>query len=221
MPGPRSLLACALLALAASGIGAASAGAHEGPLEITPLFVIPAASGNSFDDAGVAPLAVPAAPDLMAAAHAVAAAHWGVDPCAGAWTESWQHLGATMNAESRWMATDQADPATYSSCSIAYSLDVDWNWPKLCTIVEHELGHLTGHGHVADPTNVMSPYYVQPSPDCAATPQPGATPAPGAAPAPAAASTAAVASAATRKAKRIKAKRRARAARTRKASARR
>jgi hypothetical protein len=221
----RSLLACVVLALAASGIGAGSAGAHDDPLVVTPLFLVPAASGNGFDDAGAAPLlALPAAADVMATAHAVAAAHWGANACGDTVTESWQHLGAAMNAESRWMATDQADAATYTSCSIDYSLDVAWDWPKLCTIVEHELGHLTGHGHVADPTNVMSPYYTQPSPECAATPQPGAAPpaavSPAAAP-PAAASTPAVASAATRKAKKAKAKRAARAARARKASARR
>jgi hypothetical protein len=59
------------------------------------------------------------------------------------------------------------DPSTYSDCSITYNLDVDWDWPKLCTVVEHELGHLSGHDHVNDPHDVMSPYYVFPAPECA------------------------------------------------------
>jgi hypothetical protein len=206
-----------LLALAAAGTVAAPAGAADDPLAIAPLFSLTAASGNGFDDAGagIASLPVPAAAQLMATAHVLARARWGVDACGGAVDESWQHLGASINAQSRWMAADQADAATYTSCEIDYNVDVSWDWPKLCTIVEHELGHLTGHAHVADPTNVMSPYYVQPSPECAATPQPGAAAA--TAPVVAPASTRAAATT-SKAAKRDKSQRRVRAARARRAS---
>jgi hypothetical protein len=79
------------------------------------------------------------------------------------------------------MSTNVADPSTYSDCSISYNLDVDWDWPKLCTVVEHEMGHLSGHDHVNDPHDVMSPYYVYPSPECGAgtaAATPAATPDP-------------------------------------------
>jgi pyruvate/2-oxoglutarate dehydrogenase complex dihydrolipoamide acyltransferase (E2) component len=89
-------------------------------------------------------------------------------------------MGAGINARSTWMSYDIHNPATYTQCAISYNLDVDWDWPKLCTVIEHELGHLAGHDHVNDPHDVMSPYYVYPSPECAA----GAV-APAAAPAPA------------------------------------
>ena len=75
------------------------------------------------------------------------------------------------------MSVDVHDPSTYSQCSITYNLDIDWDWPKLCTVIEHELGHLAGHEHVDDPHNVMSPYYVYPTPECT-TGQPGVQPVP-------------------------------------------
>ncbi len=76
------------------------------------------------------------------------------------------------------MSYDIHNPATYSQCAISYNLDVDWDWPKLCTVIEHELGHLAGHDHVNDPHDVMSPYYVYPTPECAAGGAPAAAPAP-------------------------------------------
>jgi hypothetical protein len=122
-------------------------------------------------------LPVPAAPDLMANAHAIAVAHWGMEPCGGQVAVSWEHMGADVNARSRWFSTNAADPSTFNGCSITYNLDVEWDWPKLCTVVEHELGHLSGHQHVDDAADVMSPYYIQPSAECApATPAATAPP---------------------------------------------
>ena len=131
-------------------------------------------------DSGLPQVPVPASDALTATAHALAVAHWGVDPCGGQVTVTWAHMGAGINARSQWMSYDIHNPATYSQCSITYNLDVDWDWPKLCTVIEHELGHLAGHDHVNDPHDVMSPYYVYATPECAS----GAT-APVAAPAPA------------------------------------
>jgi hypothetical protein len=111
---------------------------------------------------------VPAADALTTSAHALALAHWGVDPCGGEVAVTWAHMGAGINARSQWMSVDIHNPATYSQCSITYNLDIDWDWPKLCTVIEHELGHLAGHEHVNDPHDVMSPYYVFPTPECAA-----------------------------------------------------
>jgi hypothetical protein len=122
-------------------------------------------------------LPVPAADALTSTAHALAVARWGVEPCAGQVTVTWAHMGAGINARSQWMSVDIHNPSTYSQCAITYNLDVDWDWPKLCTVVEHELGHLAGHDHVNDPHDVMSPYYVFPTPECAAA-QPAVLPAP-------------------------------------------
>ena len=160
---PR-LLVCALLAIA----------------------LLPAAAQA---DVGLPELPVPAADALTSAAHGLAVARWGVEPCGGQVAVAWSHMGAGINARSQWMSVDIHNPATYSQCSITYNLDVDWDWPKLCTVIEHELGHLAGHEHVDDPHDVMSPYYVFPTVECSAG-QPGAQPAPvraAVAPAPAAA----------------------------------
>ena len=122
-------------------------------------------------------LPVPAADALTARAHNLAVARWSVEPCGGQVTVTWAHMGGGINARSQWMSVDVHNPATYTECSITYNLDVDWDWPKLCTVIEHELGHLAGHEHVNDSHNVMSPYYIFPSPECA-TGQPGAQAAP-------------------------------------------
>jgi hypothetical protein len=152
--------------------------------------------------AGTTPsLPVPAADALTSTAHALAVARWGVDPCGGQVSVAWAHMGDGINARSQWMSVDIHDASTYSQCSISYNLDVDWDWPKLCTVIEHELGHLSGHEHVNDPHDVMSPYYVFPSAECAAG-QPGAQ----AAPAPVAAAPAKPAAAARNATSKAKAK---------------
>jgi hypothetical protein len=122
-----------------------------------------------------ADLPVPAADSLTGTAHALAVARWGLDPCGGQVAVSWAHMGDGINARSQWMSVDIHDPSTYSQCSITYNLDIGWDWPKLCTVIEHELGHLAGHEHVNNPHDVMSPYYVFPAPECLVG-QPGAQP---------------------------------------------
>jgi hypothetical protein len=119
------------------------------------------------DDGEPPAIPVPAADSMMATAHSLAVARWATEPCGGQVAMSWTHMGEGINARSQWMSIDVDDASTYSECSITYNLDVDWDWPKLCTVVEHELGHLAGHDHVNDPHDVMSPYYVFPAPECA------------------------------------------------------
>jgi Matrixin len=129
------------------------------------LVVLPTAA--LADDGEPPAIPVPAADSLMATAHSLAVARWATDACGGQVAMSWTHMGQGINARSQWMSIDVNDPSTYSECSISYNLDVDWDWPKLCTVLEHELGHLSGHDHVNDPHDVMSPYYVFPAPECA------------------------------------------------------
>src|SRR3954447_18558554 len=142
------------------------------------LIAIAIVPGVAQADSGLPQVPVPASDALTTTAHALAVAHWGVDPCAGQVTVTWAHMGAGINARSTWMSYDIHNPATYSQCAISYNLDVDWDWPKLCTVIEHELGHLAGHDHVDNPHHVMSPYYVYPTPECAAGGGPAAAPAP-------------------------------------------
>jgi hypothetical protein len=164
------------------------------------LALLPAAAQADY---GLPELPVPASDALTSTAHGLAVARWGVEPCGGQVSVTWAHMGAGINARSQWMSTDVHNPATYTQCSITYNLDVDWDWPKLCTVIEHELGHLAGHEHVDDPHDVMSPYYVYPSPECAS-----GQAAPAAAPAPVTTAEAPAASTTPRKATKKKAAKR-------------
>jgi hypothetical protein len=139
------------------------------------IATLPAAAHAATARAAAVP--VPANETLTTTAHGLAVARWGVDPCGGQVTVTWAHMGAGINARSQWLSVDVHDPSTYSQCSITYNLDIDWDWPKLCTVIEHELGHLAGHEHVDDPHNVMSPYYVFPTAECTAG-QPDVQPSP-------------------------------------------
>lgn len=109
-------------------------------------------------------------------AMGMATEHWGMSPCRGRVALSWASLGGATNAQSSWAADDDADPfaqpSRNSDCEIALSLQAGWDWQKLCTVVIHEVGHLTGHDHVDDPDDVMYFSYVAPAPECAATPEP-------------------------------------------------
>jgi hypothetical protein len=130
------------------------------------LLVLALAPTIARADSEPPPIPVPAADQLMARAHAMAVSRWGMEPCGGQVSVTWSHMGEGINARSQWLSTDAHNPATFTSCSITYNIDVDWDWPKLCTVVEHELGHLAGHDHVDNPHDVMSPYYIYPTAEC-------------------------------------------------------
>lgn len=132
----------------------------------------PASAGASFD-----------APARTGEAWSMAMQRFGV-PCAGVVDIRWGHLGILTNAHSDWVG-DPADPAGYIKCVVTFSYDVDWDWPKLCTVAEHEDGHLTGHSHVDDPHDVMSPTYIFPTMECAGHAEPPAQPAAATRPSPA------------------------------------
>jgi hypothetical protein len=164
---PRRLLP-ALVAVLAVALGAATA----------------AASARA--DGGAA-ARWPAGGSTLRAAMGLGAEHWGMDPCAGHVTLSWTRLDAGIDAQSSW-ANDRdpyLQPSFNTECEIALSTAAEWDWVKLCTVVVHEVGHLTGHDHVDDPADVMYYGYVDPARECALTPEPietGAPPAPAAKP---------------------------------------
>jgi hypothetical protein len=127
----------------------------------------------------------PVGGSTLRTAMGLATEHWGMAPCGGRVGWSWTSLGASTNAESSW-ANDvdpYLQPSSNTDCEIALSLQAEWDWPKLCTVVVHEVGHLTGHDHVDDPADIMYFTYVQPAPECASAPEPVETGAPARAPA--------------------------------------
>jgi hypothetical protein len=142
------------------------------------------------DDARAASPAArwPATGTAVQTATSLAAERWGFSPCGGRVNVTWAALSAGLNAEASW--TNELDPYLQPSrngdCAVVLSTGQDWDWPKLCSVVIHELGHLAGHDHVDDPEDVMYFTYVQPIPECLATPEPvqAAVTAPAATPAP-------------------------------------
>lgn len=96
-------------------------------------------------------------------AIAVADAHWPASACHGHEVLNW--ITATGMAE--FAATAYEDTCT---------VDVAWNEVAktdrspgfLCTVLEHEFGHLAGLDHSKDSNNVMFAVIWKTAPDCAA-----------------------------------------------------
>ena len=156
----------------------------------------------------------------MATAQQIARAHWGVDACGGNVAVSWGVDDASINARSYWANPYSAygHPHLNVHCRIVFNAEMAFTWPKFCTVLVHEYGHLVGRPHGPDGPDVMSPVYRAPLAACAID-EPGvpAAPAPAATPvvdAPAARTTTTRAdrrSAARRARRTARAKRRARA----------
>ena len=131
-----------------------------------------------------------AAPDVRFAvggpaiteARRLAEQHWGTAPCGGNVEIAWASLDADTNATAGWRnPTDAWNNAGENfDCRVEFNAGADYDWPKLCTVMTHELGHLVGQPHSDRPGELMSPIYTDPLPACNG-PEPGA---PAAAPAP-------------------------------------
>lgn len=107
-------------------------------------------------------------------ARQVAVAHWGVDPCGGQVALSWGVDDPGVNARASWSnaISPYANAGQNGQCAVVFNRGQAFDWPKFCTIVVHEYGHLSGEIHSTDGPDVMSPVYHSPSPDCVAAPNP-------------------------------------------------
>lgn len=114
--------------------------------------------------------------DRVTVALAVAEAYWNAVPCGGDVTIALVPMDASYNAVATWTnpVSDYGDPALNVGCRIDLNPRNLTRWRKLCTVVVHEVGHLTGHPHVSDPRDVMTPVYSGPVAVCVATPDPAA-----------------------------------------------
>ena len=104
--------------------------------------------------------------------------HWGAVPCHGQAAVTWTpSADAQVNAMSSWAnpVDPYADPNENVNCAITLNPAATWDWPKLCTVVTHEVGHLLGRQHSPDPADVMHAVYTTPTPECQATPEPEGT----------------------------------------------
>jgi hypothetical protein len=106
--------------------------------------------------------------DAMVQAELIAVEYWNSSPCGGDVTVVWGSLDPSINATSDWWNPTEAygNPAANRNCTITFNQVQDFDWPMFCTVMVHEIGHLTGHQHVTDDTSVMYPVYVAPIPQC-------------------------------------------------------
>lgn len=135
-------------------------------IAMIPLALVTAGTGVADDVPPATRFAVDSA--AMATAQGIARAHWGVDACAGQVAISWGVDEASINARSYWANPYSAydHPALNVQCRIVFNAQMTYSWPKFCTVLVHEYGHLVGRPHVADGTDVMSPIYRAPLEAC-------------------------------------------------------
>jgi hypothetical protein len=149
--------------------------AHKAsPRRHRPVVMASIASANGIATSPEQQFAVGGA--AMTTARQIANAYWGYDPCGGQVAISWASLDPSINATSTWWnPTDAyADPQENNNCQVQFNTNQSFDWQMFCTVFVHEFGHLTGHPHVSDQSNVMYPVYVQPTSQCVNTPDPTA-----------------------------------------------
>ena len=104
----------------------------------------------------------------MEQSRAIAVAHWGANPCGGAYTLTWSPLDIGTNATASWRNPTDAwnNAGANFDCRIDINPQADFDFPKLCTVMTHEIGHLLGRQHDDNPGQVMSAYYTSPLAAC-------------------------------------------------------
>jgi hypothetical protein len=112
----------------------------------------------------------------MAAAQQVAVAYWGATPCGGKVDVEWTDLASDTNAISSWTNPTSAygNPSQNGDCLVRFNRLLAFDWPRFCTVLVHEFGHLDGHDHSPDPNDVMAAIYSGPISACGSSPVPAA-----------------------------------------------
>ena len=115
----------------------------------------------------------------MEAARAIAIAHWGANPCGGAYKLTWIPLDFGTNATASWRNPTDAwnNAGANFDCRIDINPQADYDFPKLCTVLTHEVGHLLGQQHDPNAGQLMSAYYSTPLPACQSADPAGTAPA--------------------------------------------
>ena len=114
----------------------------------------------------------------MLTAQDLARRSWGGDPCGGVIDISWGVDDPSINARSYWANPQSAydAPTLNVQCRIVFNTLLSFDWPKFCTVLVHEYGHLAGHPHSVDGPDVMSPIYRAGLPACTAIRDPTSAP---------------------------------------------
>lgn len=122
--------------------------------------------------------------EAMQQAKGLAEQHWGGPACGDKVEIVWTQLAEDTNATASWRNPSDAwnNPGANFDCRIEFNAGAEYDWAKFCTVMTHEVGHLSGQPHSARPGELMSPIYSDALPACEG-PEPGApAPAPAAEP---------------------------------------
>ena len=113
-------------------------------------------------------VAFPADGPSIGAAREIAERHWGGPACNGNVTIAWATLDPGTNATASWRNPTDAwnNAGANFDCRIDFNVHADFDWPKLCTVMAHEVGHLLGKQHAADTADLMAPVYNGALPAC-------------------------------------------------------
>src|SRR5688500_5463339 len=85
----------------------------------------------------------------MEAARSIGVAHGGATPCGGSYVLTWTPLDIGTNATAAWRHPTDAwnNAGANFDCRIDLNPQADYDFPKLCTVLTHEVGHLLGRQH--------------------------------------------------------------------------
>ena len=119
------------------------------------------------------PAAAAQAVDLTSAssqqALAIARAHWPTLACEPTYLPVAEpELRAMFPKLPDAIGVAGINGAGFSDCRVWIDNDYDFDPAELCTLAEHELGHLTGLHHSSDPHDLMYPTIGYVTDDCAA-----------------------------------------------------
>jgi hypothetical protein len=122
-------------------------------------------------------VAFPVGSEGMAKAQEVAVAFWGRQPCGGTYDLAWTPMDSQTNGTASWKNPTDAwnNVGENFDCEVDLNPEAGFDFPKLCTVLAHEIGHLIGNQHAEQPNLLMSTYYSEPLPECVAadpTPKP-------------------------------------------------
>lgn len=113
----------------------------------------------------------------VTAAHAVWGSACGGSPVAVQWGDARTSDERSHGGYAAWTGADgrpqgEGPPALRTHCRVMLdrTLARDFvrgdSWPMYCSMIVHEFGHLTGHDHSADPSDVMFPTLSVSIPSC-------------------------------------------------------